>query len=577
MANKIEIDFNANVARFVSGIDKATNSLEKFQRNAKRRSNELKKVFRGLGSSIGIGFSGFAIGSLASDLVDVNRRFEVLKKSLIAVTGSAEKADNAFDKISVFAKETPYQLSEVVNAFRKMTALGLQPSMKDLESFGNTASAMGKSLDQFIEAIADASTREFERLKEFGIKAKSQGDKVSFTFQNVTKTINKSSKEIVSYLKDIGNVQFAGAMTEQMDTIEGSFSNLKDSLDQLALTIGESGLNEAVADLTNDFTDLVREATAFIKTFQGAQSYKTIEDVETRIKAVKQSIMDAGQALTSFSLDNLSPSTRLGNIISLVLDKRELEQLEARLEELRNKPLVIDVTYDATGGAGVKTLKKAIDDMMGPAKEWNLLQKEGIKLMRAVKTPTEEFADAVQRVGLLFERGFITEETAHRAIQKYADELSSATSETDQLADAWKDAAESMASGFADAIVEGKKFSDVLRSLAQDMLRLFVHKTITASLVDAFTGAISGKAMGGPVSSGTPYLVGEKGPELFVPGASGNIVPNGAMGGVNQYITVNANGADLGTVERLKQVAAQMGRNLVYDELSRNGPMRGVL
>ena len=44
--------------------------------------------------------------------------------------------------------------------------------------------------------------------------------------------------------------------------------------------------------------------------------------------------------------------------------------------------------------------------------------------------------------------------------------------------------------------------------------------------------------MGGAVAAGSPYLVGEKGPELFVPGAAGGIIPNG-MGG--QPIIVNNN------------------------------------
>ena len=51
------------------------------------------------------------------------------------------------------------------------------------------------------------------------------------------------------------------------------------------------------------------------------------------------------------------------------------------------------------------------------------------------------------------------------------------------------------------------------------------------------TKPLEPKAMGGPVAAGTPYIVGEKGPELFVPGAAGGIVPN--MGGGN--IVVNNN------------------------------------
>jgi phage-related protein len=48
-----------------------------------------------------------------------------------------------------------------------------------------------------------------------------------------------------------------------------------------------------------------------------------------------------------------------------------------------------------------------------------------------------------------------------------------------------------------------------------------------------------GRAMGGPVSGGTAYMVGERGPELFVPRGSGTIVPNGAGGGTTINLTVN--------------------------------------
>ena len=57
-----------------------------------------------------------------------------------------------------------------------------------------------------------------------------------------------------------------------------------------------------------------------------------------------------------------------------------------------------------------------------------------------------------------------------------------------------------------------------------------------------FAGAkVSGREHGGPVSGGMPYIVGERGPELFVPNQSGQIIPNGAGGstaGGNQTIVV---------------------------------------
>jgi hypothetical protein len=57
---------------------------------------------------------------------------------------------------------------------------------------------------------------------------------------------------------------------------------------------------------------------------------------------------------------------------------------------------------------------------------------------------------------------------------------------------------------------------------------------------------ISGRASGGPVTGGTPYIVGEVGPELFVPNASGTIIPNNALqpamaGGSPIYVTITGN------------------------------------
>jgi hypothetical protein len=55
---------------------------------------------------------------------------------------------------------------------------------------------------------------------------------------------------------------------------------------------------------------------------------------------------------------------------------------------------------------------------------------------------------------------------------------------------------------------------------------------------------LEGRGMGGPVMNGTPYIVGELGPELFVPDRSGSIVPNGEFGGSTYNITVQAGVGD---------------------------------
>jgi phage-related minor tail protein len=86
------------------------------------------------------------------------------------------------------------------------------------------------------------------------------------------------------------------------------------------------------------------------------------------------------------------------------------------------------------------------------------------------------------------------------------------------------------------------------------------------------------RARGGAVSAGRPYLVGERGPELFMPGASGNIVPNNAMGGVQVgsiNITVENTGDQLSPAAQ-KQIANQV-QGIVMSTLVNERRSGGVL
>jgi hypothetical protein len=83
---------------------------------------------------------------------------------------------------------------------------------------------------------------------------------------------------------------------------------------------------------------------------------------------------------------------------------------------------------------------------------------------------------------------------------------------------------------------------------AYEGLKDFINLVAKNPLVKGISGAISsifggGKAVGGPVTGGTTYLVGEKGPELFTPGSSGNIIPNNRLGGGGGTINITVNGA----------------------------------
>ena len=106
--------------------------------------------------------------------------------------------------------------------------------------------------------------------------------------------------------------------------------------------------------------------------------------------------------------------------------------------------------------------------------------------------------------------------------------------------------------GAFDSIIDGTKsvgdaLKDFGKMLIQQALKMMIFRTIIAPISGAFGGALDGllgKASGGSVSKGTPYIVGERGAEMFVPNQSGTIVPNHKMGGSGVVInqTINLSG-----------------------------------
>jgi len=90
--------------------------------------------------------------------------------------------------------------------------------------------------------------------------------------------------------------------------------------------------------------------------------------------------------------------------------------------------------------------------------------------------------------------------------------------------------------------IAAQTVSDGLSSLLTGMAGGGGLATLGSSLIGALIGS-PGRATGGPVSPGRPYMVGEQGPEVFVPGAAGSIAPAGgapAARSVNVAISVAA-------------------------------------
>jgi hypothetical protein len=204
-----------------------------------------------LGLAATLGGIAVAFGAIGIAGLDEAAKVQKFKANLETMTGSAQAAEAAYSGLVQFANNTPFTLDQSVEGFTKLRALGLSTSEAIMTSYGNTAAATGKEMIQMVEAVADATTGQFERLLEFGIKASKQGDQVAFTFQGATKTVGNNAAEIEKYLIAIGQNEFGSAMARQMTGLNGAFSGLGDKIFSLMAALGDGPFGAAVSDIIN--------------------------------------------------------------------------------------------------------------------------------------------------------------------------------------------------------------------------------------------------------------------------------------------------------------------------------------
>ena len=402
--------------------------------------------------------AGLGLAAVATQIIKTTANFEQYQARLVTVTGSQAAANAQFDKLRQLAATTPFQLSEMVDGFIKLTALGIQPSESALISYGNTAAAMGKQLDQFVEAVADAATGEFERLKEFGIRASAEGENVAFTFQGVTTRVGNNAKEITEYLEGIGNNQFAGAMERQANTLSGAWSNLVDSSAELANSIG-SILSPVLQDITRWLADAASEAAEFTQWLGKILTFDMgpVEELNDRIESVRNQLAAARQELQALQEQPAPTNTSArGKAADIRALEERIEGLKAAEADLVKTQQELIDGLNATAPAAAK----AADGLNKPAKEAKETASEAAKL-------TDRLRELVDFYGLTEAEAVRLEAAKGALAAKTAEEREAVLASAEAYATLLENTAEARTR--QEALREGMdKLREVVRKLKDD-------------------------------------------------------------------------------------------------------------
>jgi hypothetical protein len=463
-------------------------------------------------------------------------------------------------------------------------------------------SAIGQQIDQFVAGMVDAG----KALTSVGSAADFMAEKSLFSSDAMQFRIEKLIEE--------GKVTEAAAlMTQEMAKKVGGtgLKALKDlgteaskmgklfstlilqvqAFISRALTPLLAAINKVVGDvvLNNQFNALMSEATGarakeiqeFLKPFTrkvrkgaAAKDVVTSEGKRLAVEKFGGQVIPEGAAIEPTQLEVLRAADKPNSEADRAKKLAERQELEAFLALNKQMTAELDRQDEINAMNG-----KYIAEQLNTADQINDNQEERAGLLQAQINGTEEefrlnqAIEKIRKKGLLpaDEERLINAEKQIFALQEQAVEI-------ERQKQLYEQVGQTIKSGLVDGIMSaldgtkslGESLSGVLRQLGS----LFLNAGI-GQLGRSFK--IPGFANGGRPPVGRPSIVGERGPELFVPDRAGKIIPNNALGGANVTINVDASGS---SVEGNADQASQLGKLLgaaVQQELVKQKRPGGLL
>lgn len=293
MGQGVTVDFNANIARFTSAIDKATNDLNRFQGNASRISGNLNKVFGTLG--VGLSAAGFAAiikGSIdaADKLGDLSKSTGIAVEQLAGLKLASEQSGAELEGVAASINKLSVNIGKDADKFARLGITAKEP----LEAF--------KQLADVFVAIKDPQQRAAFAAEALGKSWQTAAPLLSEGGEAIGRMVDKGTRLSGMTQK----------MVEDADRFNDSMAELKTSTDGLV-----NALVSTMLPGLNNTADAMRD----------------LAEKGHPVLVLWRGLMGMGQVPWDLLMppDNLAESLKSANRIKEL--KSELAGIENRLKE----------------------------------------------------------------------------------------------------------------------------------------------------------------------------------------------------------------------------------------------------
>ena len=377
--------------------DKVSGFLKKFRSNSKKTESQVVKnnrrinqSFRQTRSSVRSLFmmatrlsllfgAGFGVRSIIED----RKEFERLEANMRILLGSTEHATVAMRDLQKFTSETPFQIAEVTESWSMLAKFGIAPTMDEYTAMGDVAASVGKDIGALSNAVINATTGQFQTLKQFGIQMRQDGDKLQANFRGTIYEIDNTSEAIKDWIIEMGKGQgVAGSMGEQMETIGGKISNLKDQFMSMNVELGEKfrpQITSIISTLSEFITKIPGMIDWILKYKREIQLFGGMLFSIFAVRRITGFIKGLKEANNVFRMFN---RTVHGNkIILIIWGAIQAFLILRRLVDSfrRNWGHIFGMDMEEADALGVYSKhKKNLDDIIEKRKELNQELKEGV-------------------------------------------------------------------------------------------------------------------------------------------------------------------------------------------------------
>ena len=617
-------------------IDSATSKMGRMSNQVTTAQSNLRKFTMG-----GLQQAGYQFGDYAVQVANGTSKMQAFGQQapqllqifgpIGAIVGAAVAIFAAFavvqERASGKSKNLADAMSTLSGSLGAYSTL-IKQSARDTADLSSEFGRFAKDVKGFSAFMAEVNlTAGMEGLKDVAMQLNAPLNEVTAALARVTEAnanLAKAQKDeasdtLIAVYRDAvqgfeddleRSANAIGLNITEATSLAGAIDNIGKSSGLEELTSASRDALQLIQDMVGSGAELPEELRASAAAMQQLleQGSAALVDSDNTAKILKDTMVDVKTAIKDAADEVLTLGSRL-LYAAQVFARVQIAAREARVKA------AVDATKNAgysgrgsSEGAGSTAFERSVieqggefwpskddksksksKDMADPLKDLIARTKIQQELIGASK------AEQAVRMAIYDADRKYTPEQIANAISLVA-VYEEQTAAMDAIKDRTKQVSEAIAGSMENAMmsmVDGTQsvkeaFKSMAAAIIKDLYRIFVVKKITGMISGAIEGymnpampAIAGKnAMGGPMTGGKTYMVGERGPELVVPSRNSHVVPNNQLSGGSGVTVIQnntfGNGVNRAEINAMLPKIVEASKAAVLDARRRGGSYAGA-